>query len=151
MEIPRRYSQISEIPLPRHLNQKVYPRPGQRPYIVKLDPGIEKLVRVINGLGMHTTGSCEGHMNSHRHPWVQIAGLQYPEFWVRRKMVKLADEYTDQNPPDKPLWIVEMWRHDEAWLRTQETGNDEEGLTGLRLSADDFANFLFNKYLSMNK
>lgn len=148
MEIQRSYSSIQEIPLPSPLGENIYARLGQKPLVELPDPGVDKLIRVISGLGMQTTGSCEGHMNRYqRYPWVQIAGLQYPDFWVHQEMVRLSAEYGIQKPAHQPEWFVHLWRKDEALLRTREEADSEAELIRLRQGSDDFAQFLFDKYL----
>jgi hypothetical protein len=147
VEITGRYRSIGEIPLPYPLGEKIYPRPGQRPFIELPEAGIDKLVRVINGLGMQTTGSCEGHMHKDRFPWVQIAGLYYPDFWVHQDTVRLTREYNTQKTPDRSDWFVHLWSPEGAYLRTRQIAESEEGLVNLREGADDFAQFLFEKYL----
>jgi hypothetical protein len=44
-------------------------------------------------------------------------------------------------------WFVHLWRQDEALLRTREEANSEAELIRLQQGSDDFAQFLFDKYL----
>lgn len=149
MEIPRKYSSLYDIALPSPLGEIFYGKPGDKPRIISVEPGIDRLVRVINGFGMQTTGSCEGHLHNSRYPWVQIAGLQYPDFWVHQEMNRLTQEYRIQKDQEQPIWIVHMWRHNEAMLRTVEEANSEEELVRLRQGANNFADFLFETYLKI--
>lgn len=61
----RKYQSIDQIPLPR--------LEGFHGRYESIDPKISNLVRVINGLGVITLGSCEGHLRrkgTHPYPWV---------------------------------------------------------------------------------
>ncbi len=86
-----------------------------------------------------------GHLDGRgRAPGIQIAGLEYPEVWVYKRMVDLTEEYNSVKKSDKAEWQV---RPERYGLRTVETASNASELFRLQEGADDFAQYLFDKYL----
>ncbi len=79
------YRSIDELGLPRDVHEEG-----------PLDPGIANLIRVLNPLGLRTTGSCEGHIGDtsrgrRPYPWVLISGLAVSSWLQNSVNVDIAE------------------------------------------------------------
>lgn len=122
------YERIEELDPPRLAKDEI------------LDPGIEKLARVLDKLGSYTLGSCEGHLyGSHPYPWVTVWRLGVDENLAQRYN-QLFEEF---NTRSNIKWVVEGMGVRPS---IEATNNDE--LKKLQESANSLANYLFKKYIS---
>ena len=106
-----------------------------------LDHGIDKLVRVFIGMGYHTIGSCEGHLDNQRwpYPWVTVSGLVTPTNKVYQEIKKMIDQY---NPERETEWEI-----GRGGVRPSREASNLDELRRLQESGEELARFLFDNFL----
>jgi hypothetical protein len=116
---------------------------------LELDPKIRNLVRALNGKGIRTDGSCEGHLDPDKspHPYVSIPldsrniAHWRALFWLFQKL----GEWNSQGHE----WVLRPFYFDPAYpswlfLEPREENNDRDPsvLVRLQKEAEDLAEFL---------
>lgn len=60
-----------------------------RGHLVELDDSIADVVLGLNGMGIDTVGSCEGHRDGERHPYPWVGINQFLEWFGRERLDRL--------------------------------------------------------------
>jgi hypothetical protein len=137
---------------------------------LSLEKRIRRLVLAFRSVGLDTIWSCEGHLDwkpeiydlkKHSkklgsYPWIDISGLRgWRVSWDSGEREQESVSYAleiikDYNKQNKVPWeILEGSSYPNSYTVLPERGtNTKHGLSRLRKSADELAEFIFEKIIS---
>lgn len=117
-----------------------------------IDEKIQDLVRALNGLGLKTMESCEGHLDRlHTLPLPRVrVWPPFPFMYKDVADVGLLFERLKIGIEEYNLLSEVKWVHERDSIRPFAMASNEQELAVLQKSASQLALFLFDRYIKQS-